>query len=114
MINAKDIYDKANSIVGMSQKDFVTAFNEAVLQLQSRYEERYIFDKGVPSELTVVDETIPIYSEWSSSILNYVIYLKNGDQLRKTEYDTSLDYAYRTIWKKRLGHGKRFKSARWI
>ena len=113
MINAKDIYDKANSIVGMSQKDFVTAFNEAILQLSSRYEEKYIFENSVPSELTSVEDSIPIHREWRSAILNYVIYLKNGDALRKSEYDSNLDYAYRTIWKKRLGAGKKFKTARW-
>lgn len=113
MINVKDIYDKANSIAGMSQEKFITSFNEAILQLLSRYEERYVFENATPRDVVSIDERAPIHSEWKSPILNYVIYLKTGDSLRKNEYDTSLDYAYRTVWKKRLGIGKRFKTARW-
>ncbi len=113
MINVKDIYDKANSVVGMAQKDFVTAFNEAVLQLLSRYEDRYIFENSAPRDITGVDESVPIYGEWRSSLLHYVLYLKTGDALRKSEYDSSLDYAYRTVWKKRLGRYKRYKTPKW-
>ncbi len=113
MINVKDIYDKANSVAAMSQTAFVTAFNEAVLQLLSRYEANYIFEKSVPMDITSVEDSIPIYGEWRSSILNYVVYLKNGDALRKSEYDSSLDYAYRTVWKKRLGSCKRYRTPRW-
>lgn len=113
MINVKDIYDKANSVTPMSQAAFVTAFNEAVLQLLSRYEDRYIFENSAPRDITGVDESVPIYGEWRSSLLYYVIYLKTGDALRKSEYDSSLDYAYRTVWKKRLGRGRRFRTSRW-
>lgn len=113
MINVKDIYDKANSVTPMSQTAFVTAFNEAVLQLLSRYEDIYVFENGHPRDITSIEETVPIFAEWRSALLHYVIYLKTGDALRKSEYDSALDYTYRTIWKKRLGRGKRYKTASW-
>lgn len=112
MINVKDIYDKANSVTGMSQKEFITSFNEAVLQLTSRYDDKLVFENAAPRDITGVDETVPIYKEWSAAILHYVIYLKNGDALRKSEYDASLDYTYRTVWKKRM-RGTRYRVPRW-
>lgn len=113
MINVKDIYDKANSVTGISQKDFITSFNEAVLQLISRYGENFVFDDAVPRDVTSVEESVKIYSEWKAPILHYVIYLKSGDALRKSEYDSSLDYAYRTIWKRRMRGKTRYRVSKW-
>lgn len=113
MINVKDIYDKANSVTGISQNEFITSFNEAVLQLLSRYGESFVFDKALPRDVTGVDETVPIYDEWRAPILHYVIYLKNGDALRKNEYDSSLDYSYRTLWKKKMNGRTHFRVSKW-
>lgn len=113
MIYIKDLFDKANSIVGISQKEFLTSFNEALLQLNARYGEKFVFMAGVATDATSVEDTIGVYPEWRSAILNYVIYLKTGDQVRKGEYDSSMDYAYRTIWKRRMGKTKRYRVTRW-
>ena len=113
MINVKDLYDKVNSVVGISQKEFISSFNEAVLQLLSRYGEKYVFDGTAPLDVMSIDDTSDIYSEWRSPIMNYVIYLKNGDQLRKQEFDSSLDYAYRTVWKRGLKKRK-YRTKTWI
>lgn len=113
MINVKDLYDKVNSVVGISQKDFISSFNETVLQLLTRYGEKYVFENTAPLDIESVDDTSDIYAEWRAPILNYVIYQKSGDQLRRQEYDTSLDYAYRTVWRQKLKK-KRFKTNSWI
>jgi hypothetical protein len=113
MINVKDIYDKANSITGVSQKEFVTFVNEAVLQLVGRYGGKYIYESGDGVEIKTVDDSIPVYAEWKIALINYVVYLKNGDALRKAEYDSSLDYIYRTIWKRRMGNRTKYRANSW-
>lgn len=114
MINIKDLYDKANSVVGISQKEFLTYVNEAILQLLSRYGEKYVFENTASIDILSVEDTADIYPEWKSPILHYVIYLKNGDQVRKQEYDSSHDYAYRTLWKARMRGRNRFRPSSWV
>ena len=113
MIKIKDLYEKANSVTGMSQKEFLTYVNEALLQLNARYGDGFVYeDKEV--EVESVDSEVAVHKEWRSAILHYVIYLKNGDAVRKAEFDSSLDYSYRTIWKRLKGDKMHYRVPNWI
>ena len=109
----KDLYDKANAVFAISQADFLTAFNEAVLQVASKYGEESVFSNGILSEAAGVDDNLPIFAAWKPCFLHYILYLKAGDALRKSEYDVLVEEAYRTVWKKKMRGRSRYRAATW-
>ena len=109
----KDLFDKANQAVPMSQDDFLAAFNEAVWTLCAKYGAKYIFSDGEEQEASSVNDELPIYPEWREPILCYVIYVKNGDAVRYERFESLGIYAHRTVWSKRFKK-RRFKTPSWL
>lgn len=109
----KDIYDKATTVCAMTQAEFLTFLSEAIGVLTSRYGVRAVFENGVFVEATSVEQTLPIDDAWKGCLHNYVIYQKNGDQLRRSEFESALDYTYRTVWKKRMRGKNRYRVPHW-
>lgn len=109
----KEIYDKANAAVGVSQGDFLSALGEALLDISSRYGETAVFEGDVFYEVTSIDDDAPIRHPWKIALLHYVLWRKTGDGVRKTDYDAAISYAYRTVWRELSGKKKRFHVPSW-
>lgn len=109
----KDLYDKATTVAPMTQAEFLTFLAEGVGFLSARFGVSAVFENGVAAEAVSVEDSLPVYDAWKQSLLNYVIYSKNGDQLRRSEFEASLDYAYRTVWKGRMRGKNRYRVPHW-
>ena len=49
-----------------------------------------------------VDTDIPIYDEYRAAICNNLLYLITGDSDRKTDFVNEADFAYKTVYARRM------------
>jgi len=94
----KEIYDKVNQKKGISQTEFLTAFNEALLRLNAKYGTDKVFVKGQYAEPRDVFDSLPIYQEWVPCLIDYAMYINTGDESSLRRFEDESDYAYRTVW----------------
>lgn len=109
----KDLYDRVNAVVGVSQEGFLASLNEALFDLCGRYGEESVFRCAKERDVTSVNDEIPVYDEWRAALIHYAVYGKSGDSVRLEKYEQAVDYAYRTVWLRRLGKRRRYHVPSW-
>lgn len=109
----KDLYDRVNAVVGVSQEGFLTSLNEALFELCAKYGEASVFRTAKGQDITSVNDEVDVFDEWRAALIHYAVYSKNGDTVRYEKYEQSGDYAYRTVWLRRLGKRRRFHVPTW-
>lgn len=109
----KDLFDRVNAVVGVSQEGFLSSLNEALFELCAKYGDESVFHHAKERDVTSVNDEVPVYDEWRSALIHYAVYSANGDSARREKYEQAGDYAYRTVWLRRLGKRRRYRVPTW-
>lgn len=106
-MNVKDLYDMVKLREPCSQNEFLTYFDQTVRTLIAEYRAPYVVLKArIYGKPHSVSEDVPVYDEYSSAILNNVLFLITGDNDRKTDFVAEAVAAYKSVWTGRM-KGKR-------
>jgi hypothetical protein len=109
-VNIKNLYDTITLRVNCSHNTFLTHLDLTVRSLISRYKESYVIEN---SEVYItpksINDDIPVFEEYYSSIISNIFFLLSGDVNYKSEFLSESDAAYKAVWSHKA-NGKKIRA----
>lgn len=107
-----EIYEKVNLVIPIEQRQFFNYFEDTVTELQAMYS-GFVFEKDAeftpPTSLSDENVILPLYS---GAIVDNIIFLANGEEIRKTEFMRKSRDAFLKYWNDNA-KGKKMKGRKW-
>lgn len=97
-MNIKSIYDTVTLRQPCSHGQFLSHLDLTVRTLMSQFGMKYVISGesyGIPR---TVEDDIPVFDEYYTSIVDNILFLLTGDGDRKTDYVAESADAYKTVW----------------
>ena len=105
-MNIKDIYDTVTLSSACTHNAFLTHFDTTINYLVARYGQKNVFVDDSYQKPHSIDADVPVFDEYKAALCDNIIYLLSGNADRKTDFTAEADYAYKTVYAKRM-KGKR-------
>lgn len=111
-VSILEIYEKVNLVIPIEQRQFFNYFEDTVTELQAMYS-GFVFEKDAeftpPTSLSDENVILPLYS---GAIVDNIIFLANGEEIRKTEFMRKSRDAFLKYWNDNA-KGKKMKGRKW-
>lgn len=113
-MNIKDLYDAVIMSNPCSHNTFLTHVDTTCRTLIAKYGMNYVCVRGDEYvRARSVDDTVPVYDDYTPAVMDNVLYLLTGDESHKVDFINNSDYAYKTVWR-RKSKGKTMKDRRFV
>lgn len=111
-VSILEIYEKVNLVIPIEKRQFFNYFEDTVTELQAMYS-GFVFEKDAeftpPTSLSDENVILPLYS---GAIVDNIIFLANGEEIRKTEFMRKSRDAFLKYWNDNA-KGKTMKGRKW-
>lgn len=111
-VSILEIYEKVNLVIPIERRQFFNYFEDTVTELQAMYS-GFVFEKDAeftpPTSLSDENVILPLYS---GAIVDNIIFLANGEEIRKTEFMRKSRDAFLKYWNDNA-KGKKMKGRKW-
>ena len=95
------LYDRVVQTLPLDTNAFMSHLNSTIDEFYAQYDEKYILTPGATKVYaTSMDDGLNIYSEYTSAIVDNILYLASGDANKKTDYQAHVQMAYKRVWKR--------------
>lgn len=101
-MNIKDIYDTVTLSSDCSHNAFLTHLDSTINYLIAKYGVGRVIYAEEYQKPQTIDADMPIYDEYKAAICDNILYLTTGDTNRKTDFVAEAEYAFKTVYAKRM------------
>lgn len=101
------IYESVCYASPIGENAFLEYFNRTIDELNTDYHTKYLCPaEAVLSRVNSLDEGTGLYDDYTTPVIDNILFFATGDAAHKTDFIMHKDQAYKQVWR-RLAYGKR-------
>ncbi len=98
-MTVKKLFSRFCDSYDISQVEFIDYFNDAMMFLDARYGEKYVFSSHNDRYIETIDDEISVYPEYLDGVRGYLEYKFAGNEDGRVDFIEKSELAFKTVWK---------------